>query len=67
MIVVAGEALIDLVAEADDSYRAVPGGSPAVGVVAAGVSDFDASGVAATPALLGQPQSVNKLASRMIV
>jgi len=29
MIVVAGEALIDLVAEGDDGYRAVPGGSPA--------------------------------------
>jgi fructokinase len=29
MIVVAGEALIDLVAEADDSYHAMAGGSPA--------------------------------------
>ena len=29
MIVVAGEALVDLVAEEDGRYRAVPGGSPA--------------------------------------
>ncbi|MFW5899139.1 MAG: PfkB family carbohydrate kinase, partial [Jiangellaceae bacterium] len=29
MIVVAGEALIDLVSEPDGRYRAVPGGSPA--------------------------------------
>lgn len=40
MIVVAGEALIDLVAEPDGRYRAVPGGSPAnvaVGLARLGV------------------------------
>jgi fructokinase len=39
MIVVAGEALVDLVAEADGRYRAVPGGSPAN--VAVGLSRLD--------------------------